>query len=124
MVDRTRQIRSSAPTTHERSTLMSANETEKTTTPRCGKETASGPCLRPQGHPATGHASEKTLRNKSRAKTPLTVEELEAAEKDRRATAAKIKAAKDAEKAKIEKLREAARALGFELTPITAEAAE
>jgi hypothetical protein len=43
---------------------MSANEIEKTQTPRCGHETSSGLCVRPLNH-GHGHMSAEVLRVKT-----------------------------------------------------------
>lgn len=90
--------------------------------PRCGHKTSSGPCHRPEGHTANGHASQATLAKKSanaRGKdiTPEALAEREAV----RAAAAqeRIAALEVAHAAKITKLEEAAAALGFKLTPLS-----
>lgn len=36
-------------------------ETAKTPAPRCGHETKSGPCVRPEGHTPNGHMSKAVL---------------------------------------------------------------
>jgi hypothetical protein len=100
--------------------------TEQTvgTTPRCGHETKSGPCCRPEGHghPATGHMSKAirdaktaTARGKSMDPEAMATREAERAAK----AALAIKAAEEAHAAKIARLEEAAAALGFKLVAMS-----
>jgi len=52
---------------------MTVQPTEKTPAPRCGHETSTGPCYRPEGHPKTGHISKAALdakRAKGKSLTP------------------------------------------------------
>jgi hypothetical protein len=98
-------------------------ETAKTvgTTPRCGHETSTGACVRPAGHPKTGHMSlaNRDAKTRTGAQTP---EEMAAKEAERAAKAQeRIKAATDAHAAKVAKLQEAAAALGFKLVPMSAK---
>src|SRR5258708_1225955 len=98
--------------------------TEQTvgTTPRCGHETKSGRCSRPEGHPATGHMSKAirdaktaTARGKSMDPEAMATREAERAAK----AALAIKAAEEAHAAKIARLEEAAAALGFKLVAMS-----
>lgn len=104
---------------------MSESSTEKA--PRCGHETASGPCIRPLNHPA-GHMSQKvadTKRENAKAKRgvgSLTPEEMEAKEAERAAAAAaRIEKAREQYAARLARLEEDAAAFGMKLVPMTAK---
>lgn len=103
---------------------MTETTATKTPTPRCGKQTSSGPCHRPQGHPNTGCRSEAALKSRTK-KSTLTLEEMQAKEKERAAAAKKrIADVKAAQAKRVEKLRADADALGFTLVAKVVETTE
>jgi hypothetical protein len=79
-------------------------------TPRCGKETASGPCCRRAGHP-TGHMSAKNLATKQA--------NMKARKTDNPEYAAAVQA-RNAERLanRVAKLEADAEALGFKIVPV------
>ena len=62
---------------------MTVQPTEKTPAPRCGHETSTGPCYRPEGRPKTGHISKAALDAKRAKGKSLTPEQMEAKEAER-----------------------------------------
>jgi hypothetical protein len=83
-------------------------ETTETTTPRCGHETKSGPCIRPAAHTPNGHMS-KAVADAKRTNHAAKTTDPEAAAKRTAERLAK----------KVERLEADAAALGFKVVPLS-----
>lgn len=99
-----------------------AEKTPVVKAPRCGKETASGPCCRRAGHP-TGHMSAKNLATKqaNMKARKLADPEYAAGAEARNAERAARRLATDAERTakRLARLEADAAALGFKIVALS-----